>query len=386
MISLAFLAAWLLTDLVATYGVIHYLRHLTALAPAENAPRVVILTAIKGVGAATAPFLETLCRQHYPHYRLVFALQAVSDPVLVLIEDLRRRFGAERAIDVVIAGSATQRAQKVHNQLAALSTLRDEDAIVVFADADILPDERWLSQLVRPVANGDVAASSGYRWQLPTDRRWPSLIAASIDMSIATAARSFRWNLCWGGSMALDRSVLDRIDLPSVWNRAGTDDLTLTAALRAGGYKVNAPLHVLVPSPIAFGWPSLFGFARRQYMLLRTYAPRHWLFAGWTVIVPALGAALALHEALNGSNLPWLLIASSSALLQVRLSIRYRIAALLLPPDSIAHAKSTIAFSRWAWPLIHLVHLIMFLASIGRRRFSWAGIKYRVSSKTTWVD
>ena len=79
-------------------------------------------------------------------------------------------------VDVVIAGQATQRAQKVHNLLAALRTLRDDDAIVVFADAaDILPDPEWLSQLIRPIANRQVAASTGYRWRLPTDRRWPTL-------------------------------------------------------------------------------------------------------------------------------------------------------------------------------------------------------------------
>src|ERR1700722_6181675 len=104
MISLSLLLAWLLTDLVATYGVIHYRRGLTALAPAADTPRVAILTAIKGISETTPQFLDALCRQRYPGYRLIFALESSSDPVLPLIESMRQGLAGRIAIDIVIAG------------------------------------------------------------------------------------------------------------------------------------------------------------------------------------------------------------------------------------------------------------------------------------------
>jgi cellulose synthase/poly-beta-1,6-N-acetylglucosamine synthase-like glycosyltransferase len=386
MLNLSLLFVWLLTDMVATYGVWHYRRGLTALAPAQKTPNIAILTAIKGVSETTPQFLDRLCHQKYPVYRLVFALESRSDPALALVEGVRQRLAGRIAVDIVIAGETIQRAQKVHNLLAALRTLRDEDGIVVFADADILPDDRWLSQLIRPIANGDVAASSGYRWQLPTDRGWPSLMVAAIDLSIATAARSAHWNLCWGGSVALDRAALNQIDLPAVWNRAASDDLTLTAALRARGLKINAPLHVLVPSPVAHDWSSLFRFARRQYLLVRTYAPRHWLLAGWTVCLPALAATIAAVETLDGRRWASSFILASIALLEVRLRIRRQIGDLLLPRAAVAAARTTITFAQWAWPLIHLVHLAAFMASLVGQRFVWAGIDYRLHRKTVSVE
>jgi ceramide glucosyltransferase len=386
MIDLSLLLAWLLTDIVATYSVFHYRRGLAALAPAQQTPRVAIFAAIKGVSETTPQFLDTLCHQQYPAYRLVFALEAISDPVLPLVEGILQRLAGRIAVDIVIAGQATQRAQKVHNLLAALRTLRDDDRIVVFADADILPSAAWLSQLVRPIANREAAASTGYRWQLPTDRRWPSLIVAAADLSIATAARSARWNLCWGGSIALDRAALDQIDLPTIWKRAASDDLTLTAALRAHGLKINAPLHVLVPSPAAYRWSSLFSFARRQYLLVRTYAPRHWLLTGWTLCVPALAAMLAVRETLDGRWWALSFILGSIALLQVRLRIRRRIADLLLPQAAIVAARTTLSFAQWGWPLVHLVHLGAFLASVVGQRFTWAGIDYRLHGRTVSVE
>ncbi len=385
MIALSLLLAWLLTDLVATYGVMHYRRGLTALAPAEESPRAAILTAIKGVSETTPQFLEALCHQRYPGYRLVFALESRSDPVLPLLEGTQQRLAGRIAVDIVIAGHATQRAQKVHNLLAAVRTLRDEDRIVVFADADILPHQGWLSELIRPIANRHVPASTGYRWQLPTDRRWPSLIAAAVDLSVATAARSRHWNLCWGGSIALDRAASNQIDLPAIWNRAASDDLTLTAALRARGLKINAPLHVLVPSPVAYCWSSLFSFARRQYLLVRVYAPRHWLLAGWTLCLPTLAATVALREIFDGHWWASSFVLGSIALLQVRLRIRRRIADFLLPHAAITAARTTITFAQWAWPLIHLVHLGAYLASCVGQRFTWAGIDYHLHGRAVSV-
>ncbi|HWX31912.1 MAG TPA: glycosyltransferase family 2 protein [Steroidobacteraceae bacterium] len=386
MMYLSLLWAWLLTDVVATYGVWHYRRGLTLLAPAQETPKVAILTAIKGVSETTPKFLDGLCQQRYPGYRLVFSLETRSDPVMRLIEGTIESLADRIAVDLVIAGTATQRAQKVHNLLAALGALRDDDEIVVFVDADILPDENWLSQLIRPVANREVAASTGYRWQLPTDGRWPSLIVAAVDMSIATAARSARWNLCWGGSIALDRAALTQLDLATAWDRAASDDLTLTAALRARGFKINAPLHVLVPSPVAHDWTSLFRFAHRQYLLVRTYAPKHWLLAGWSICLPAIGATLAATEMLAGHRWASGFILGSIGFLQMRLGIRRQIAELLLPHAAIASAKSTIRFARWAWPLIHLVHLGAYLTSVTGQRFTWAGIDYRLHGKAVSVE
>lgn len=386
MINLSLLLAWLLTDIAATGSVLHYRRGLAALAPAQETPKAAILVAIKGISETTSQFLDGLCRQQYPVYRLVFAVESRSDPVLPLIEDLRQRLAGRIAVDIVIAGLATQRTQKVHNLLAALRALQDEDRIVVFADADIVPNEKWLSQLIRPIANGEVAASTGYRWQLPTDGRWPTLIVAAADLSMATAARSRHWNLGWGGSFAINRAALDQIDLTTVWDRAASDDLTLTMALRARKLKVNAPLYVLVPSPVAYTWTSLFSFAHRQYLLVRIYAPRHWLLAGWTLCLPTLAATIAIREIVDGRWWAVGFILGSIAMLQIRLRIRRRIGDLLLRPAMIPVARITVAFAQWAWPIIHVVHLGAFLTSVAGQRFSWAGIDYRLHAKTVSVE
>jgi cellulose synthase/poly-beta-1,6-N-acetylglucosamine synthase-like glycosyltransferase len=386
MIGLPILLAWLLTDALATYGVLHHRRAFIPVEPPSTGPRAAVLIAMKGVGHSTPAFLDALCAQRYENFRLIFALESSADEAYALVSQLQHELNGQTPVDVVVAGTSSNRAQKVHNLLAALSALREDDQIVVFADADIVPGESWLSQLIRPVASGVTAASCGYRWQLPVRRNWPSLIVAAADMSIATAARSRLWNLCWGGSVALDRKTLAQLDLNSTWNRAASDDLTLTRALRTRKLRIYVPPFVLVASPVSHTWGSLFRFMHRQYLLIRVYAPRHWLLAAWTLCTPAAGAVFAIGVLLHGQWWALAFLATSAALLQLRLLIRRSIAGLVLSSPEIPIAEATVKFASWSWPFIHLVHLTAFLSSGFGRRFSWAGRRYRLTGRDVQAE
>jgi Glycosyl transferase family 21 len=263
--------------------------------------------------------------------------------------------------------------------------LREEDRIVVFTDADTLLPKDWLTNLIRPVAIGEVSASTGYRWPLPMDGEFATRIGAAADLSITTSARSRHWNMCWGGSTAVAREALDVIDLPAVWDRAASDDVTLSQALRAKRFKINSPLRTLVPSPVTHTWSGLFSFARRQHLMLRTYAPGHWLFGGTTLCIPVIGAACALILLDQRSSVGAAVLLASIAMLQLRLAIRWQIAKQVLPDEAQASARATVAFSSWAWPLIHFVHCIAFLSSCLGQRFTWAGVRYQLNGREVRV-
>jgi cellulose synthase/poly-beta-1,6-N-acetylglucosamine synthase-like glycosyltransferase len=374
--AVAIIAAWVLTALLASAGVIDYRRTLRRVALPADWPSAVILVAVKGAGEGLARFLDALLAQDYPSYRVVFGVEAATDPAFAALSPLAS--GKSHRFELIVAGEATECTQKVHNLLRALSALRPTDRVVVFADADTEPAADWLRQLVRPIAVGGAAVSTGYRWQIAKDRRLPSLIAALADMSVATAARDRRWNLCWGGSMAVERRVLDRLDLPRLWARVATEDLTLTRALRRAGVPIHGAVRVLVPSPSSYSWRSLFAFGRRQYLLVRFYAPRHWLLAAWTLCVPAAGAATAVSAAVSGSLAAALCIGAAILLQLLRYRLRLSIARRVLPSEAAAEASVAVRLGWWLSPLVHIVHAAVWLGSLLGRNFEWAGIRYRL--------
>jgi cellulose synthase/poly-beta-1,6-N-acetylglucosamine synthase-like glycosyltransferase len=333
-----------------------------------------VLIPVKGQAedqAALAAFLAACTCQTGVSYRLVFAVESASDPAAALVTAL-----ADPRIAWVVAGRTTLRGQKVHNLLAALGTLTSADRIVVFADADALWPADWLAQLVRPIVLGRAGVASGYRWILPQDDHPASRLAALMDWSVATCARARRWNLCWGGATALSREALDRIDLPTIWAGALLDDLTLTRAARRAGIVIHAPLFALVPSPVRHDWRSLFAFGRRQYLLVRVHAPRHWWLALITFAVPVAGFATALQAGAWG----WICIGLAALLQQLRAALRLRIARRVLPPAASAQTARILRRWRWLLPGAQILHLLLIVSSAFGRTMVWAGRRYRLLS------
>ena len=66
------------------------------------------------------------------------------------------------------------------------------------------------------------------------------LLLSLAEMGIGTLPRSARLNLCWGGANAIGRRALDRLDLPSLWDRAVSDDLSVSRAAHRAGLVIYA--------------------------------------------------------------------------------------------------------------------------------------------------
>ncbi len=370
--------AWMLVAGLSTYSVLLYRRHVARRLEVPAGNDVAVIIPVRGRPGAQARLdrLVAGClAQQGVAFRLVFAVESLQDPAATTLAKLADE---TPNVTLVVAGVATQRGQKVHNQLAALATLTGNDRFIVFADADVELPADWLVQLLRPLLLGRAQVASGYRWILPDDRHVASRLCALLDWGIATAPRARRWNLCWGGSMAIDAAALARIDLQRAWAHTLLDDIVLTRAARRAGIAVHAPHHVLVPSPVRHDISSLFEFGRRQYLLVRVHAPGHWWLAGFVLLVPVAGALACVVAAAAGNwpMLAWPLAAL--ALQQVRATLRVDIARRVLPPAQARRSAELVRSSRWLLPLAPLIHLAIWLTSAIGRELTWAGRRYRL--------
>jgi len=111
-------------------------------------PRVAVILPIKGVDDDTHANIQALLDQDYPEYRLIFTAESDEDPVVGLLEKMARE---DSRIEIVIAGLASNRGQKVHNQLAAVERTTEHDEVLAFMDADARPNPNWLRALVAPL-------------------------------------------------------------------------------------------------------------------------------------------------------------------------------------------------------------------------------------------
>jgi cellulose synthase/poly-beta-1,6-N-acetylglucosamine synthase-like glycosyltransferase len=376
--TILILLPWIAIAALTTYGVYAYWRYVEMKFDSPDGEDVAVIIPIKGAAGHEAHYdslITTCLAQRQVSCRLIFAVESAADPAA---GPIARIAGGDSRVTLVIAGPASGRSQKVHNQLAALSTLTPRDRYVVFADSDVSPAPDWLSQLLRPILWGTAELTSGYRWILPADDRLASRFCALMDWGVATAPRSRRWNVCWGGSVAVARATLDRLDLARVWAGVLSDDFALTRAARAAGIRIFAAHQVLAPSPVRHDLASMIAFGRRQYMITRIHSPRYWWLAGVTLAFPALCGVFAIIVALRGDIAAIVWIAIAFCLQQLRAWLRVDIARRVLPAEEAAISAALLKRDWWKLPAVGPAHLAIWLASAFGRTITWAGIRYRM--------
>ena len=135
------LAIWLARSTIATYGGWYYHRALHRRASLSAEARICVIIPVRAVSVHLPSLCEALSAQHYPRWRVVFAVESAADPAYAALAELLAATNS-LAAEIVVAGPATDTGQKVHNQLAALSRLGADD-------------EGYAGQMRNPCAEAD---------------------------------------------------------------------------------------------------------------------------------------------------------------------------------------------------------------------------------------
>lgn len=234
-------------------------------------PPAVVLLPLRGLDPGFDDNVRALLSQAYPRYRLVVIADQADDPAasraLVLAAE-RRRVPAE-----LLLSDASGTEGKVNALRTALGQLRPEDEVVVFADADIRPGPDWLRQLVQPLADVTVGASTGFRWYVPPHPDFWSLVRSEWNAVSANVLFDGRRNFTWGGASAVRVSTLPKLRLEERWRGVLSDDLIVTEAVRAAGLRIAYAPGGLVATVEDADRGACLEWCLRQMMMATLYLP-----------------------------------------------------------------------------------------------------------------
>jgi ceramide glucosyltransferase len=351
-------------------------------------PLVSIFAPCRGLEDGLDENLTALFKQEYPNYEIVFVSDQEGDPSLALIRKLITDQGQTDRVSarIIIAGSATDSGQKVHNLSVAVAECDPRSEVFVFVDTDAKPPSHWLRSLVAPLADEKLGAASGYRWFIPIKGGLASHLRSAWNASIASALGERRdKNFCWGGSTAIRRSTFQRLQIPERWRGTVSDDFTLTRALHEAQLPIHFVPACLVPALDSCTMRELFEFTNRQLKITRVYAPHLWkpvllgsllfclVFFGGVVLV----IARAMHH--DSVAIPLLLLSVIYLLGTLKAHVRMRAIVSIMPAYSRELRRGWI-FHLVLWPFTSALYLWNALVAAASRRIKWRGITYELKS------
>lgn len=334
-------------------------------------PGAVVVVPVKGADDGLRHHVSALSRQDYPRYRVQYVVESA--------EDAAHRALLQLGCDVLVAGRSERGGQKVHNLLAALNALRNDDEVVVFADADGVPSIQWLRRLIAPLRNSDIGATSSYRWLVP-GKGLASVVMAILNRSVATLIAAGARTFAWGGSTAIRRDMIEEIKLREFWNGALSDDYRLSAAVRESGKRISSVPICGVASPVCASWSGLWEFGRRQYLITRRHVAWIWwvgLLSTGLYTASFTSAVIVTIDAGTHATQALTAIAAVFALDALRAVFRVRsMQRLFAAEDSRLTDARTLWLELFCTPLWMAIHFSIVLGSAFGNRITWAGITY----------
>ena len=240
-------------------------------------PHVCVIMPCKGDEPNLGENIEALLRQNYPNYHVLIVTDSENDPAYRITDKILRVNKGPKA-DLLTSTQHPNASGKVSALLTALEKDDGKSEVYAFIDSDATIHATWLADLVDPLSDPAVGATTGFRWYFATGF-W-SEVQSAWNASGSNLMFDDKYNFPWGGAMALRMETLNQIRVKEIWKDAISDDLTLNIALRVQGYRtLFLPQCTVVTFTKNITRSKLLKWATNQTALTRTYHRRLWNYA-----------------------------------------------------------------------------------------------------------
>ena len=358
--------------------------HLRSLrrAGADRAGRVSLVLALRGDQPGLAGLFAALAAQEFAARRLIIAVESTADPALAQSRMLAGLLPFP--LEWVIAGEAEATAQKCANLAAAMALIDQLDDAVVVLDGDIRRQAYWLGCLVGPILDGRYDIVTGYRWLQPGSAGWTVQVIAWLDHAAALLPRLKGLGALWGGSIAYGAAALRQLDLPQLYARQLSDDVSASRRAGALGLRVLTRRALLVPQPSAVRG---LVFYRRQFQYGWHYQPVALATALGVTTLHAIGLSSLVAAGIQGDGLARLFL-FIIILLRLGSWLCHVLVARKIASPMTASEKWHQGILALLPPVTALTLLCVILSSVAARQMRWRDIAYDIDGpeklRVTW--
>lgn len=349
-------------------------------------PPVAVVLCLRGEDPSLHRCLAGLAQQEYPAFRLYVVADNGNDPALETLQLMGGEFSQEPTL-VTLTNISTDRSLKCSALLAAFEQITDDDfrpRFIALVDSDIYCDPRWLNDLVQPLVQPGVGATTGNRWFEPADHMLGSWLRHVWNA--ASVVQMHHYNIAWGGSLAFKASLISQEKFLQPLRTGFCEDTGINTVLEEFDLQLLRVPGLIASSSESTTASKCLAFIVRQLLTVRLY---HW---SWPWIVTH-GVSIALF---NIATFFVLILSVATGfepahLLPLAALVVFQLLNFYLL-HRIGNANRTWLRERGQemYPcksmhtyflgviLIQFAHAFAILAARFKKVFSWRQIKYRV--------
>jgi cellulose synthase/poly-beta-1,6-N-acetylglucosamine synthase-like glycosyltransferase len=383
------LLGWLAIQVCLTLVFLWYLHSSQkSLLPDDQLPKTAVILCLRGADPFLPDCLRSLLKQNYPQYDLKLIVDNQNDPAWQIVSDT---INEQEATNVQISHLRIIRhncSLKCSSLVQAVSELDDSYKVVALVDADTIVHPNWLRELVSPLANPKVGATTGNRWYVPTGKYWGSLVRYIGNVS--TVVQMYLFGIPWGGTLAVKIEVLRQTGLLDKWGQAFGEDLMMHNVLKKHGMQVKFVPSLMMLNHEECDLLSLIDSLKRLLFYSRLYHPRWIALVSDAISSILFPTAVIVLFFMSLWDAQW----DAASLLFGCYSI-YTVGLLLLTltlekgVQQVIRAQgqpitklsiATVVKMLIAIPLTQWVYGLAMLSSLWMSTVKWRGIVYRVQS------
>jgi ceramide glucosyltransferase len=326
-------------------------------------PPATIFKPLCGAEPETYNCLRSFCDQDYPHFQVVFGVADLNDPVVAIVERLKREF-SHRDLELVVDREQHGSSRKVSNLVNMMPLARHD--VFVISDSDVQVGRDYLARVVAPLLDSDVGIVTCPYRGVPRSGLWSLLGAQFINEwfipSVRVAALGGSRSFAFGSTIAIDRRVLARIGgFMAVANQLA-DDYRLGEMTRRLGLRTVLSDVVVETSVVEDGLEALVQHELRWLRTIRAVRP-----VGYGLSFVTFGVPIAAFGVLLSGGTP-----AACAMLAVT-----AVARLLLHFKMRHHGSPAVQFL--VLPLRDVLSLVLWSWSFATRRVHWRNEHYHVN-------
>lgn len=359
-------AAPLVYYLLAMFAGLRFFRRERVRILPEYRPPVSVLKPVRGVDFGCYENFSSFCKQNYPDYEILFAVNDASDPAVAVIQRIIKEF-PQRRIRLLVGAEHLGANRKV-NKLARLAREAQND-LLVLTDGDVRVGPLFLREVVAPLANPKIGAVTSFYRAIAEENLCAKLEAIGAAGDFFAGVLMARWKegirFALGASIATTKGWLEKMGgFESIADALGDDyELGLRIA-RAGGEIVlsREPVWTVYPAQT---FRSFWHHQLRWARTVRLCRPVSYLGLLFTQGLPWTVLAVLIAPA------NWIAGVYLSAYIALRFAMAWTVGVWGVGDEVLRR-------NLWLVPLRDAIHFVVWFASFGSNRVRWGKVEYLV--------